>query len=59
MNMAKIKKFLADESGATAVEYGIIIALIAGAIIIALTTLGTDLGALFTRMSGSVRGVGQ
>jgi len=52
--MEKIRNFLADESGATAVEYGIIIALIAGAIILALTALGGGLNTLFTNMTGQV-----
>jgi pilus assembly protein Flp/PilA len=51
----KIKNFWVDESGATAVEYGIIIALIAGAIILALTALGTNLGTLFDGMAGKVK----
>lgn len=54
--MEKIRNFWLDESGATAVEYGIIIALIAGAIILALTALGKNLGTLFTGMSGKVSG---
>ena len=52
--MEKFRNFLADESGATAVEYGIIIALIAGAIILALTALGANLTGLFQRMGGAV-----
>jgi pilus assembly protein Flp/PilA len=56
--MERIGKFLRDESGATAVEYGIIIALIAGAIVGVLTVLGTDLSGLFNRISGRVAGAG-
>lgn len=37
------KRFIADESGATAIEYGLIVALIAVVIISAVTTLGTNL----------------
>jgi pilus assembly protein Flp/PilA len=36
-------KFLRNESGATAIEYGLIVALIAVVIIGAVTTLGTNL----------------
>lgn len=36
-----------DERGATAVEYGLLIALIAGAIVLAVTTLGTTLQGVF------------
>ena len=38
-----IARFIRDEAGATAIEYGLIAALIAVAIITALTTLGTAL----------------
>ena len=48
------KKFFADESGATAVEYAIIMVLIAGAIILALAALGEGLSGLFTNWSGKV-----
>ncbi|WP_255768017.1 Flp family type IVb pilin [Pseudarthrobacter sulfonivorans] len=43
-----------EEKGATAVEYGIMVALIAVAIIIAITTLGTTLSDLFTGVSGKI-----
>jgi pilus assembly protein Flp/PilA len=42
-----ITKFAKDESGATAIEYGLIVALIAVVIITAVTTLGTKLNAAF------------
>ncbi|ABD87916.1 Flp family type IVb pilin [Rhodopseudomonas palustris] len=38
-----VMKFLKDESGATAIEYGLIASLIALAIITALTTIGSNL----------------
>ncbi|RYE32108.1 MAG: Flp family type IVb pilin [Hyphomicrobiales bacterium] len=41
-------RFVKDESGATAIEYGLIAALIAVGIITAATTLGTNLSTLFT-----------
>lgn len=44
-------RFVKDESGATAIEYGLIAALIAVAIIAAATAVGTDLSALFGRVS--------
>jgi pilus assembly protein Flp/PilA len=37
------RRFIADQSGATAIEYGLIVALIGVAIITAVTTLGTNL----------------
>lgn len=45
MNM--FKRFLKDESGATAIEYGLIAALIAVAIISVVTAVGTNLEATF------------
>jgi pilus assembly protein Flp/PilA len=50
-----LQKFLKDESGATAIEYGLIAALIAVVIITALTAVGTSLSSTFTNISGSVR----
>lgn len=42
-----IKKFASDEEGATAVEYGLIAALIAVAIILSVTGVGDKLKAVF------------
>lgn len=42
-----ISRFVRDESGATAIEYGLIAALIAVVIIGVLTTIGTDLTTKF------------
>ena len=42
-----ITKFLKDENGATAIEYGLIAALVAVAIVGALTTLGGGLTTMF------------
>ena len=47
-----IARFANDESGATAIEYGLIAALIAVGIIAAATTLGGNLSSLFQRISG-------
>ena len=46
-----LTRFLKDESGATAIEYGLIAALISVVIIGALTTLGTNLNTDFTSVS--------
>jgi len=48
-------KFLKDESGATAIEYGLIAALIAVVIITAVTAVGTSLSTTFSTISTSVR----
>ena len=42
-----VTRFMKDESGATAIEYGLIVALIAVVIITAVTTVGTQLNAKF------------
>jgi pilus assembly protein Flp/PilA len=44
-------QLIRDESGATAIEYGLIAALVAVAIIAALTLLGGSLETLFTNIS--------
>jgi pilus assembly protein Flp/PilA len=43
-----VTRFVKDESGATAIEYGLIVALIAVVIITAVTTIGTNLNTAFT-----------
>jgi pilus assembly protein Flp/PilA len=43
-----------DDRGATAVEYGLMVALIAVAIIIPVTLLGTNLQNLFTTIAGAI-----
>lgn len=45
--MTMFKRFLKDESGATAIEYGLIASLVAIAIIAVLGTLGTELSTKF------------
>ncbi|HWY61012.1 MAG TPA: Flp family type IVb pilin [Rhizomicrobium sp.] len=48
-------RFVRDESGATAIEYGLIAALIAVVIITGLTTVGTNLNAKFSSIATSLR----
>lgn len=48
-------KFLSDESGATAIEYGLIAAGIAIAIIVAVNGVGTALTGTFTTISTSLK----
>jgi pilus assembly protein Flp/PilA len=48
------KKFASDNSGATAIEYGLIASLIAVVIIAAVTTVGTNLKTTFTEVSGNL-----
>jgi pilus assembly protein Flp/PilA len=56
MSMSKfVARFIKDESGATAIEYGLIAALIAVVIIGAVTTVGTKLSAEFNSVSNAVK----
>ena len=48
-------KFLADESGATAIEYGLIAAGIALAIITVVNSLGTTLNSKFESINSSLK----
>ena len=48
-------RFVRDKSGATAIEYGLIAALIAVVIIGAVTTVGTGLSTTFGTVAGSVK----
>jgi pilus assembly protein Flp/PilA len=50
-----IRKFLADEAGATAIEYGLIAAGIALAIIAIVNGLGTNLNTQFTSINSSLK----
>ena len=50
-----VKKLLKDQSGATAIEYGLIATLIALAIITAVTNLGTKLSSSFDNISSSLK----
>lgn len=56
--MTAIKRFVKDESGATAIEYGLIAAGIAVAIITMMTTLSGALTALFEDIAGRLTVVG-
>ena len=54
-----ISRFVRDESGATAIEYGLIAALIAVVIITGVTAVGTKLSTTFTNLSSNLKEVGQ
>lgn len=51
----QIKTRLSEEKGATAVEYGIMVALIAVAIIIAVTALGTTVSDIFNNVANTIK----
>ena len=51
-----ILRFFADESGATAIEYGLIVAFIFLAIVGGLSAFATNENAMYTRISNAVTG---
>jgi pilus assembly protein Flp/PilA len=54
-----IKRFAQDESGATAIEYGLIAAGISVAIITVVNTVGKDLQNTFTKVSTQLNNAGK
>ncbi|MCH7806308.1 MAG: Flp family type IVb pilin [Proteobacteria bacterium] len=51
-----LRKLRKDEKGATAIEYGLIAALISVAAIVAMQAIGTSLSSLFTSVSDDLSG---
>jgi len=49
-----VRTFIADEEGVTALEYGLIAALIAVAILTTVATLGTNMKAIFKTVSDAL-----
>lgn len=56
MKLNTITSILDDESGATAIEYGLIAALVSVAGIVAFGLVGTALNDVFTNVEGQLRG---
>ncbi len=54
--MEKLLRFLKDEEGALAMEYGLLAAFIALVIIVGVTALGSNLNAFFSKIAGAVGG---
>lgn len=52
--MEKILKYLGDESGASAAEYALILALVAVAIILGLTALGANINAVLGSVASTI-----
>ena len=52
--MSKLINFVRNESGATAIEYGLIAALIAVVLIGGLTLVGSDLNNMFSTISTKI-----
>ena len=53
--MSMFRNLLKDQSGATAIEYGLIAALISVAGIVAFTAVGTGLSSMMTTVSGKLQ----
>jgi pilus assembly protein Flp/PilA len=51
-----LARFAENESGATAIEYGLIAAFVSVGIIVALTALRTNLQAIFTQINAGLTG---
>lgn len=49
-----VKTFAKDESGATAIEYGLIAAMVSVAIIAALSFVGAEVGSVFNSIGGTL-----
>ena len=54
--MKSFMKFLKDEEGVTAIEYGLIAALIAVVIVVAVKSVGTNLVTLFNKVAACLVG---
>ena len=52
--ISKLRKLFTDKSGATAIEYGLIAALVSVAAVVALQSLGSSLDAMFTTVSNEL-----
>ena len=53
--MSLLRRFLNDESGATAIEYGLIAALIAVVVVTAVTTIGTKLKTSYGNIGNAIK----
>jgi pilus assembly protein Flp/PilA len=56
--LTKLMTLIRDEEGATALEYGLIAALIAAVIVGAVTALGTKVSGTFNTITGAMPGSG-
>jgi pilus assembly protein Flp/PilA len=52
--LTRLMHLIRDEEGATALEYGLIAALIAGVIVIAVTALGTKVSGTFDKITNAM-----
>ena len=49
-----VSRFMKDESGATAIEYGLLVALMGAVLIVCLSAFGPEMKEAFTRMGGQM-----
>jgi pilus assembly protein Flp/PilA len=49
-----IKNFIAEEDGVTAIEYGLIAALIAAVIVVSVTSIGKNIADVFTKIAAKI-----
>ncbi|MFA9218671.1 MAG: Flp family type IVb pilin [Sphingomonadaceae bacterium] len=52
--LQQLRRLRRDEDGVTAIEYALIAALVAAAIAVGATLLGTNIGAMFTKLAGLI-----
>jgi pilus assembly protein Flp/PilA len=52
-----VKRLMADESGASAAEYAVLVAFIAAAVVIAVSTFGTGLSTMFVNLNTYLGGL--
>ena len=52
--VSSARKFFSDESGATMVEYALMVALVAAVCVVAVTALGTAISGKFTTVAGNI-----
>ena len=55
--MHTLKRFVKDASGAAMVEYGLLVGLISVVCIVAVTQLGTDIGAVFCAINTQIAAI--
>ena len=55
--MDTIKGFIDDDAGADLIEYALLAGLISLACVVTLTTVGTNIGALYTKIANKISGI--
>ena len=55
--LSMVKRFITDEDGADLIEYALLAGLVALAAVATLTTLGTSISGLYTRISTKIAGI--